>query len=148
MALHTEPRAEASDPLSKTLLDRQHQVHGLRAVGIKRRCDQPCVSGPLASMRAGRSLPLAARYETKKPMPSGGNGFPCVESATSKSVSDGSSFFIRARFFDTSGSTPPTAHVMPLDSPSRVLCLPSGRRLDSESRATLKEIFNLLGEFP
>jgi len=28
MALHTEPRAEASDPLSKTLLDRQHQVHG------------------------------------------------------------------------------------------------------------------------
>jgi len=27
-ALHTEPRAAASDPLSKTRLDREHQVHG------------------------------------------------------------------------------------------------------------------------
>ena len=26
-ALHTEPRAAASDPLSKTRLDREHQVH-------------------------------------------------------------------------------------------------------------------------
>ena len=64
--LLTEPGAQATDPLSKTLLDRQHQVHGLSKVGTKRRCDQPCVSGPLESMRAGRSLPFAARNDRSR----------------------------------------------------------------------------------
>jgi len=34
----TEPRAEASDPLNKTLLDPEHQVHGLRGRGNRHQC--------------------------------------------------------------------------------------------------------------